>query len=54
MGRVCDERSGEGWQCCAAQGLKVMSRTTPHTYYDAFVFSNFEDYRERPEDIRRG
>jgi hypothetical protein len=31
-----------------------MSRTTPYTYYEAFVFPNFEDYRERPEDIRRG
>jgi hypothetical protein len=29
-------------------------RTTPHSYYEAFVFPNFGDYRERSADIRRG
>jgi hypothetical protein len=31
-----------------------MSRTTPYTYYDQFFVPNFDDYLERPEDIRRG
>ncbi|MGY4177670.1 hypothetical protein ACVIHH_002961 [Bradyrhizobium sp. USDA 4518] len=31
-----------------------MPRTTPHDYYDAFVRPNYDDYRQLPQDIRRG
>jgi hypothetical protein len=31
-----------------------MSRTTPYTYYEQFVVPNFDDYLDRPGDIRRG
>ena len=29
-------------------------RTTPHSYYEIFVYPNFEDYLGNPDDIRRG
>lgn len=31
-----------------------MARTTPHTYYGAFVLPNFWDYQQIPDDVRRG
>ncbi|MGY2806396.1 hypothetical protein [Bradyrhizobium sp. USDA 4506] len=31
-----------------------MGRTTPDDYYSAFVWPNYEDYRQEPQDIRRG
>jgi len=31
-----------------------MSRTTPRLYYEQFVVRNFEEYLERPDDIRLG
>lgn len=31
-----------------------MARTTPDDYYHAFVYGNFWDYEQQPDDIRRG
>lgn len=29
-------------------------RTTPHSFYELFVFPNYEDYLDQPGNVRRG